>query len=277
MRVVLLVPKLNAGAQLALNKVVQQEDIEIVGIVRSDNSFWTKRYWKYLFDGVKRWGVFYAFIVGVFYNLHFFMFFLMGLMWWRKKRRKWLDTEQLAEKYGFKIHDSTNVNNPETLKVIQSWKPDVMVSLYFDQILKKDVIDVPTMTTLNMHPGPLPSYKGLWPCFWQLYNKDKKAMVTVHQINEKVDEGEVFALQQFAIGAQETKFSLLLKTAHHGGHLVVDVLKKMKQGIALKPLRLKGSEKYYSLPKRHHLQRFFAQNRRFFWIPAAFDQIEELS
>ncbi len=281
MKVVLLIPKLNAGAQLAMNRVVQQivdqEDMDVVGVIQSDNSIWSKRYWKYLFKGVKRWGIFYAFFVGVFFNLHFVMLFLLGLMWWRKKKRKWLSTEQLAEQYGFKVHDTQDINSDQTLAQIREMAPDVMVSLYFDQILKKAVIDLPKMTTLNMHPGPLPSYKGLWPCFWQLYNRDKKAMVTVHQINEKVDEGEIFGLQRFAIDAEETKFSLLLKTAQHGAGLVVDVLKKLKKGVHLKPLHLKGREKYYTLPKKRHLQRYFADRKRLFWLPSAFYQVDDLS
>lgn len=277
MKVVLLIPKNNAAGELALNRVVEQEDLDIVGVVQSDNSIWSRRYWNYIWKGVKRWGVFYAFFVGVLYNIHVIPLFLLGLMWWRKKKRRWKTIHELAEERGFQIHDTNDINAPETVEVIKSWDPDVMVSLYFDQILKKDVIQLAKVTTLNMHPGPLPSYKGLWPAFWMLYNHDKKGMVTVHQLNEKVDDGEIFALHQFAIDARDTKFSLMLKSAQHGSQLVVDVLKKLKQGVQLTPLHLKGREKYYSLPKRHHLQRFFSQKKHLFWLPDAFQQVDELS
>jgi len=274
MRVVLLLPKLNAGAEWALNRLLEHDDIDVVGVVRSDNSPLKKRYWKYLFYGIRRWGVFYAFLIGLFYMLHVFGVFLAGFWWWRKKR--WKSVDFLIKKHGLLVHDTDNVNSAKSLKEIASWQPDVMVSLYFDQILKKDALQLAKVMNLNMHPGPLPSYKGLWPCFWQLYNRATKAGVTVHQMTEKIDAGKVFGFLQFPITKQETKHSLMVKTGHYGAQLLLDILRKLKNGVPLHPLKKTGKAVYYSLPSRDQFREFSARGRKLFSICFEVEQIDQL-
>lgn len=271
MRVVVLLPKMNVGAELALNRLLDEDDHQVVGIIRSDNSVFTKRYWKYLGYALRRWGLFYSFLVGSFFVLHLFGLLLVGLMWWRRKKN-WVSVDRLIARHGLKVYDTENINALESIQILQSWKPDVVVSLYFDQILKKEALSVAKLANLNMHPGPLPKYKGLWPCFWQLYNRAKKAGVTVHTMTEQIDAGDILAVRSYPIEYSETKHSLLVKSGHYGGLLVKEVLKKIAEGRPIKPITAKGKAIYYSLPSRKQIKRFFSRKKRFFWLPTEIRQ-----
>jgi folate-dependent phosphoribosylglycinamide formyltransferase PurN len=261
MKIVVLLPKLHAGAELALNRLLKQKELEIVGIVRSDISPLNKHFWKYFRYGIRRMGVFYAAMIGILFYLPGIGLALAGLFWWGRRRR-WLTVDQLIKKHELKLHDTENINNKKTVKALKSWKPDLVVSLYFDQILKKPVIQVAKVATLNMHPGLLPRYKGLWPNFWKLHNKEKYAGVTIHHINEKIDAGDVIAQVKFPIKKHDTRFSLGLKSASKGTELLIKTLIKIKKGVHLPPLKLKGKPRYYGLPKKKHFDAFFARGKK---------------
>ncbi|MGE3279124.1 MAG: methionyl-tRNA formyltransferase [Candidatus Altimarinota bacterium] len=275
MRIVVLLPKLHAGAELALNHLLRRKDLDIVGVVRSDISPFRKKYWKYVKYGVRRAGVFYGALIALTAYIPAIGLSLASVLIW-KRRGKWLSVDELVRRHDLRIHDTENINDPASIEVLRSWEPDVFVTVYFDQILKKPVLEIPRTASLNMHPGLLPKYRGIWPEFWKLHNKEKYAGVTVHYINEEIDAGEVVGQIRYPIEQGETKFSLLMKSAQKGTNLLIRTLSKMKKGTPLKTLRLKGEAQYYSLPTKLHFDQFYARGGKLFSIMAVWREILKL-
>lgn len=263
MRLVLLIPKLHAGSELAVNRLAKRHDLNIVGIVRSDTSFFKKKYWQYAFYGVRRAGLFYGALIALTIYLPFIGLSLGSLLIWRR-RNVWKRVDELAAQHHIPIHDTQNINASNSIKVLKQWKPDVIVSLYFNQILKKEVIEIPKKAALNMHPGLLPKYRGLWPEFWKLHNREKFAGVTLHHINEGIDTGDIIAQVAYPIKKNDTRLSLSFRSSQHGVKMLLKTLNQMKRGIPLKPLRLKGPSRYYSIPTKAHMDAFFARGKRLF-------------
>ena len=272
MRIVILAPKLHAGAELAFNKLFKRKNLNIVGVVRSDISPMSKKYWKYFLYGVRRAGIFYGVLIGLMAYLHVIGVAIAGLLWWRRKR-VWRTFNELKKKHKLDVFETDDINSEKSIKKIKSWKPDVLVTLYFDQILKKEVIKIPKMAALNMHPGILPGYKGVWPEFWKLKNKEKFGGVTIHHLNEKIDAGEIVAQIKYPIKKGDTKFGLALKSAKHGSGLLIQTLKRLKKGEKLKPLKKKGKAKYYTLPTGKQLKEFFAKGKKLFSFKEVFKKV----
>ena len=86
------------------------------------------------------------------------------------------------------MHD---INHPTVINLIQDLKPDIIVSAYFNQIIKEPVIDLPKFGILNIHPGWLPAYRGAMAYFWVLKNGSEKAGVSIHWIDKGIDTGEL--------------------------------------------------------------------------------------
>jgi folate-dependent phosphoribosylglycinamide formyltransferase PurN len=263
MRIVLLVPNLHAPAELAVNKLLKRKDLDIVGIVISDLSPLRKKYWKYMRYGLRRTGIIYGSLIALTTYLHPIGLAVASLFLWHRKRR-WHGLEKLIKENNLLVHRTQNINQKTSREVLESWKPDALVSLYFDQILKKPVIEIPTKAAINMHPGLLPRYKGLWPNFWKLHNGEKFAGVTIHHIDETIDGGDVIEQIRYPIRKRDTNFSLGLKSAERGTKAIARLLLKMKQGVPLPKIKLKGKAKYYSVPRRKHMQNFFNKGRRLF-------------
>lgn len=274
MRIVVLIPKLHAGAELALNQLLRRKDLDIVGVVRSDISPFRMKYWRYVKYGVRRAGVFYGAMIALTAYVPALGLVVASLLIWNR-RGKWLSTDQLIQQHSLLVHDTEDLNHPSSLKVLRSWKPDVIVTIYFDQILKKPALKIPSMAALNMHPGLLPKYRGLWPEFWKLHNREKFAGVTIHHLNEQIDAGEVVAQIRYPIESQDTKFSLLMKSAQRGTGALIGILQKMKSGIPLKPLKLKGKSRYYSLPNKLHFSAFYGNGNKLFSVVAVWREISK--
>ena len=72
-----------------------------------------------------------------------------------------------------KITISENINSPSSINIINSYKPDILVSVLGNQIFKKQIINLAPMGCINLHTALLPKYRGLMPTFWVLKNNEK--------------------------------------------------------------------------------------------------------
>lgn len=61
----------------------------------------------------------------------------------------------------------------------------------YGKIIPKEIFEIPKHKTLNIHPSLLPRYRGASPIQSQILNDEKEVGVSIIQINEKMDEGDI--------------------------------------------------------------------------------------
>ena len=266
MRLAILIPQLQARPISALQHLLQEKDFEVIGVIRSESDMLGKKGRWYIRKAVRRAGILYATLIGIAIIAPAIGLSLAGVFFIknRRKRRRLKTFDELKTHHKFHTLETHDINNPTSINILKSWKPDLIVSLYFDQILKKPVFEIPKMGALNMHPGLLPKYRGLWPEFWKLHNKEKYGGVTIHYINEGIDAGAIIAQTKYRIQKNDSKYSLDLKSNKYGIPLLIKTIKKLKKGIKLPPIKLKGKARYYSIPEKKHLNRFFQRGKKLF-------------
>ena len=71
--------------------------------------------------------------------------------------------------------------------------PDVLLVFGFNWRLPPDVLAVPKLGVLNVHPSALPKYRGPSPVLWAIRNGDPYMGLTVHRMTERIDAGPVLA------------------------------------------------------------------------------------
>ncbi len=113
------------------------------------------------------------------------------------------------------------VYQPKTLKgdmqeVIKDLKPDLIVVVAYGRILPKAVIDTPKLGCINLHVSLLPKYRGAAPIQWALINGDEKTGVTVMQIDEGLDTGDIIDVLPIDISEDETQTELFSKVSEKG-------------------------------------------------------------
>lgn len=156
----------------------------------------------------------------------------------------------------------SNVNSKDFIKVIKHKEPDLIVSVFFNQILSEDLIEIAKKGVINIHPAFLPNYKGVSPVFWSLANNEKYAGISVHFVNKGIDTGGIIARKKIKISNSDSEDSLYFKLANLGVSLLVRTIHDISKGKVKTTDNSKGS--YFSLPSKKAVEKFKRQGRNFF-------------
>jgi methionyl-tRNA formyltransferase len=82
---------------------------------------------------------------------------------------------------------------------VKAQKPNLIVIYSMPELLKENILNIPTHKTINLHPSFLPKYRGANPFFWHYYNNEKKGGVTIHFIDKGEDTGNIIYQEEYPI------------------------------------------------------------------------------
>lgn len=139
--------------------------------------------------------------------------------------------ESLARVHGFPVIEAGNLNSAAAIEKLRSCGVDLGVVLG-TRILKRPLFSVPRMGCINLHKGKVPDYRGTPPGFWELFDGQKTAGVTVHFVDDGLDTGDVVGDVEVAIHPKETPESLKSKLDEAGTRLLVEVIGRIQAGTA---------------------------------------------
>ena len=133
-------------------------------------------------------------------------------------------TRHILLKKGYDIIDLGNINSKESIELINKLKVDVIFSVAASQIFKNEILDLPRLGCFNIHTSKLPKNRGMMPNFWSLYNFDKDPIsaISIHKMNEKLDDGKILVQEEFRLNPNESLDNLIRRTKK----LSVDVFLK---------------------------------------------------
>ena len=87
-------------------------------------------------------------------------------------------------------------------------KPDLGISIRYNKILKKPVLDSFRLGIVNTHGGILPEYRGSYCNINAIINDEEEYGVTLHYLEEGVDNGDIIAMKKIKIQPSDTGFDL---------------------------------------------------------------------
>lgn len=170
---------------------------------------------------------------------------------------------QLSREYGVPLYGTKNVNAPESLAVLQSWQPDLVISVYLNQLIKPALIALPPLGVINIHPALLPQNRGLFPYFWALANGDTETGVTVHRVDARFDTGDIIIQQALPIRPDDTVLSLARRSAETGADLLVQAVRAIQSGNPPRMLQDSARASYFSWPTPEAVRRLKQRGRRY--------------
>jgi len=116
------------------------------------------------------------------------------------------------------------------LSQIRYQKPDLMVVVAYGQILKKPILELPEMGCWNVHGSLLPKYRGASPIAAAIRDRQKRTGVTIMQMNEGLDTGDMLGKIATRIRPTETTGVLHDRLAGKAAPLLLELLEKAKKG-----------------------------------------------
>lgn len=139
---------------------------------------------------------------------------------------------ELATTNNIPVYAPENVNHPIWVEMIKKMAPDMMFSFYYRNMLKAEILSIPSKGALNLHGSLLPAYRGRCPVNWVLVNGEKETGVTLHHMTEKPDDGDMVAQERIAISDDDTGRTLHKKSTEAVTVLLDKALPLLKQGKA---------------------------------------------
>jgi len=95
--------------------------------------------------------------------------------------------------------------NSSFVKQLRSLHPHlILVVAYGPPFFTPDIINLPKYKIVNIHPSPLPRYRGATPGPWQIINNEKQSAVTFFQIDPQPDHGPIICQIPFPISPTAT-------------------------------------------------------------------------
>jgi len=115
----------------------------------------------------------------------------------------------------------------EFIDKFKELKPDLgLVVAYGPPYFNQEMIDIPKFKVINIHPSPLPKYRGATPGPWQIINGETKTAVSFFQIDALPDHGPVISQIPFDISSAETATSFYQKAFNLAANNLETVIKK---------------------------------------------------
>ena len=137
-----------------------------------------------------------------------------------------------------KIMQPTNLKDPVFLSELKTLEADLQIVVAF-RMLPKQVWDMPTHGTFNLHASLLPDYRGAAPINWAIINGESKTGVTTFFINEDIDTGAVIKQESIDISDSTSAGELHDLLMELGSKTVVDTVELIEAG-KVNPLKQKS-------------------------------------
>ena len=118
-------------------------------------------------------------------------------------------------------------SNEQNLKKLISLKPELIVVAAYGQILSREVLELPQFGCLNIHASLLPRWRGAAPIERAILAGDTETGISIMQMNEGLDTGDILLTRKLPISNFETSDSLTESLSIMGGDLIVDALDQL--------------------------------------------------
>ena len=148
----------------------------------------------------------------------------------RGKKLQASPVKQLAEQNNIPVYQPESLRKEEAQSELKALNADVMVVVAYGLILPKAVLDAPRLGCLNVHGSILPRWRGAAPIQRSIWAGDAQTGVTIMQMDEGLDTGDMLHKVYCDILPTETSTSLYNKLAELAPSALIDVLDNLESG-----------------------------------------------
>ena len=120
-----------------------------------------------------------------------------------------------------------NFSNEQNLKKLASLEPDLIIVAAYGQILSKEVLNLPKFGCLNIHASLLPRWRGAAPIERAIHAGDKETGISIMQMNEGLDTGDILLTKKHSISNFETSSSLTESLSILGAELLIEAIDQL--------------------------------------------------
>ena len=148
----------------------------------------------------------------------------------RGKASAMTPVKEAALELGLTVYQPARVREQSFMDTVRALNPDVIVVSAFGQIIPKALLELPRYGCVNIHASLLPKYRGAAPIQWAVMDGEPVSGVTIMQMDEGLDTGDMLAKTEVPLEPDETGGSLFDKLSRAGAELLIRTLPALEQG-----------------------------------------------
>lgn len=153
--------------------------------------------------------------------------------------------KECALKHGIPVLQPHRIKDAQAVSMLREYDADIYVVAAYGQILSKEILDIPRYGCINTHASLLPKYRGAAPIQWAIVDGEKETGVTIMQMDEGLDTGDILYVKKVDITNADTGESLFDKLAKAGGSLIIEALDRIEAG-DITPTKQNDAEATYA-------------------------------
>jgi methionyl-tRNA formyltransferase len=152
----------------------------------------------------------------------------------RGKKIKFNPIKQYGLDNDIPVYQPNSVKTDETIEMVKELNPDLIVVVAYGKILPQELIDIPKKGIINVHSSLLPKYRGAAPIHAAIVNGEKESGVTIMDIVEKLDAGDIILQAKTPIDEMDTLADLHDRLALIGSEVLLKAVNMIESGTAIR-------------------------------------------
>lgn len=138
--------------------------------------------------------------------------------------------KEVAVAHGLNVYQPEKLKCEEAVSTLKGYNADLFIVAAYGKILSSEILKIPRLGCINVHASLLPKLRGAAPIQWAIIDGEKQTGVTLMQMNEGLDTGDILFTQSVDIDEKETGGSLFDKLAKCGAELLLSSLDAIEKG-----------------------------------------------
>jgi hypothetical protein len=149
---------------------------------------------------------------------------------------------QLSRHYDIEIGVAHQIDDPALTSALASFAPDLIVSARFSFLIPPHLCTRSRHGTVNVHPGALPHYAGLYPHFFSMFAGESELGCSLHVVDEGIDSGPILSEGRVPIRPDRSAFAHNLDSHLLGNALIADLVARLRAGGPIEPVPQRQSK-----------------------------------
>jgi methionyl-tRNA formyltransferase len=138
--------------------------------------------------------------------------------------------KDLATAHALPVLQPPKLRTEDALTPLRELQPDLIVVAAYGKILPPSILTLPRLGCINVHASLLPKYRGAAPIQWAILRGETVTGITIMQMNEGMDTGDILLQRETPIGDDETYGELQARLANLGAVALRQALSSLKRG-----------------------------------------------
>lgn len=136
----------------------------------------------------------------------------------------------VALQHGIPVLQPDRLRDPAVLETLSQWAPDLGVVVAYGKLIPAELLRLPRFGMINVHASLLPKYRGASPVHRAIMDGERETGVTIMQVVEALDAGDMLARETRPIGPDETSDAVERDLAAMGARLLLAVVDRLEAG-----------------------------------------------